>query len=115
MYFAKLWSARGVEPPLWEGGGTVTIRSAIATALPKRRLDAAALQSAAHEKKLGSLYLRRERCAGLGIRIAGRAGAAGLCGRGPGLLSPNTRIFVDDAEYAPYASSRLMKSASGER
>src|SRR3954447_26593850 len=54
-HFAKLWSARGVEPPLWEEGGIVTIRSrrllALSTALPKRRLDAAALQSAAHENK----------------------------------------------------------------
>jgi hypothetical protein len=34
---AALWSARGVEPPHWEGGGIVK--------LPKRWLDATALQS----------------------------------------------------------------------
>src|SRR3954453_2207828 len=118
VHFAKLWSARGVEPPLWEGGGIVTIRSrrllALSTALPNRGRAAAALQSAAHETTR-MLYLRRERCAGFGICIGARTGAADFCGRGPGLISPNTRIFSDDDAYAPYASSRLMNSASGER
>jgi len=61
--FAKLWSARG-KATAWEGGGIATIRSggfiAVSPALPKRQLDATALQSAAHESEWGSLYRRRE-------------------------------------------------------
>src|SRR5438270_12388868 len=49
VYFAKLWSARGDATAL---GGRWNCDPEFVAALPKRRLDAAALQSASHENEV---------------------------------------------------------------